>query len=138
MSGHGEKMTRRKEAAIAALLTEKTAEAAAAKAGISPATLRRWQAMPAFQEAYRLARQAVLDRTVDRLVHASAAAVATLERLLFCDDNPTRARAAVAVLTHATRGVEMLDFEARIRALEARYPKRRKEVASLVERNGHA
>jgi hypothetical protein len=55
--GHGEKRSRRGEAAIAALLTEPTIEAAAAKARISVRTLKYWLRQPRFQAAYRQARR---------------------------------------------------------------------------------
>lgn len=53
MKGHGQKFSRKQEALIAALLTEPTHAAAAAKAGISPSTLYRWMKMSAFRAAYR-------------------------------------------------------------------------------------
>ena len=42
MTGHGAKFGRKKEQAIAALLSHRTVEEAAKAAGISPATLKRW------------------------------------------------------------------------------------------------
>jgi hypothetical protein len=53
MSGHGAKFRWKKEAAITALLTQRTAEDAARSVGIGPATLRRWQKEPEFDAAYR-------------------------------------------------------------------------------------
>ena len=47
-SGHGEKLTRKKELAIVALLTEPTITKAASSAGISEATLRRWMRLDEF------------------------------------------------------------------------------------------
>jgi hypothetical protein len=46
MSGHGEKLTRKQEQAIAAMLSEANVEQAAAKAGVSYATLRRRLSWP--------------------------------------------------------------------------------------------
>src|SRR6516164_5060560 len=115
MSGHGEKLTRRMEAAIAALVTEPTAEAAAARAGVSPATLRRWQGRALLQHAYRLARQAVLEESVARLVKAAVKATDKLERLLDSRKPAVQLRAAVAILDRPVRGVQLCDFEARIR-----------------------
>jgi hypothetical protein len=137
MSGHGEKLTRRQQTAIAALLSEATVEAAAAKVRVSPATLRRWRNVPAFDYAYRLARQAILDSTVSRLVSAATKAVDKLEQLLSNHNPGVQFRAAVAILDRATRGVEFLDFEARIRALEQRSTERGRAVP-FAERNGHA
>jgi transposase-like protein len=59
MKGHGSKFGRKKEAAIAALLTARSIEEAARAAGIGTATLFRWQNLPEFQQAYRDAKRAV-------------------------------------------------------------------------------
>ena len=55
---------RLREQALAALLTEKTVEDAAAKAGIAYRTLKLWLTRPDFQADYRAARAEILDRTV--------------------------------------------------------------------------
>ena len=55
MRGHGQKLTARQDALVAALLTAPTHADAAKKAGISEATLYRWLNLPAFQVAYRAA-----------------------------------------------------------------------------------
>jgi len=46
MAGHGEKFGRKKEAAIAALLTARNNEEAAKTIGVSPKTLLQWQKLP--------------------------------------------------------------------------------------------
>jgi hypothetical protein len=61
------KYARRKELAIAALIAEPTIQAAARRVGVCPRTLRYWLARPDFAEAFRKARQAVLDGVVGRL-----------------------------------------------------------------------
>ena len=53
MSGHGTKFNRKMEVAVAALLTQKNQEEAARVAGISLATLVRWQRLPEFKKAFR-------------------------------------------------------------------------------------
>jgi hypothetical protein len=118
--GHGDKLSGRQEQAIAALLSERTVEDAAAKVPVGYRTLKGWLALPAFQDAYRRARADVLERTVGRLLSITGKAVDTLEALLDGAHAGTRARAAVAILDHATRGVELLDLDARLRALEER------------------
>jgi hypothetical protein len=118
MSGHGQKMTRRQEKAIAALLAAATIEEAAARVGVGPATLRRWRNLPSFDHAYRLARQEILDATVSRLVNAATKAVDKLERLLTNRNPALQLRAAVAILDRAVRGVQLCDFEYRIKRLE--------------------
>ena len=58
MRGHGAKFSRKMEAAVAALLTQRNHEEAARSVGIGTATLLRWQKEPEFQQAFRAARRA--------------------------------------------------------------------------------
>jgi hypothetical protein len=55
MKGHGEKLSRKQDLAIAGLLTEPTIGEAAQKAGVSEVTLWRWLKQADFTSAYRLA-----------------------------------------------------------------------------------
>jgi hypothetical protein len=108
MSGHGEKLSRRQEVAIAALLTEPTQAAAAAKAGIGEATLRRWLQLPPFRAAYRQASRELVAAAVGRMQAATGEAVDTL--LAVAKDgkkDADRVRAAVAVLDHAFKGFDL-------------------------------
>jgi hypothetical protein len=111
MIGHGQKLTRKQEALIAALLTESTHAAAAAKAGIGEATLYRWLRLPVFQAAYRRARRELVEGAVGRIQAAAGQAVDTL--LAVAKDGAKdgdRVRAAVALLDHALR--ELADADA--------------------------
>src|SRR5215475_10010054 len=104
MSGRT-KLNDRQEALIAALLTEPTHATAAAKAGVSEATLSRWLRLPEFQAAYRLARRELVEGAVGRIQAAAGQAVDTL--LAVARDgakDSDRVRAAVALLDHALRG----------------------------------
>jgi hypothetical protein len=112
------KIGRKGGAVIAALLTEPTHAAAAAKAGVSEATVQRWLRDPAFAAAYRAARRAVVESAVGRLQQAAAKAVDALERNLTCGQAGAEIRAAVAVLDKAAWGVEFLDMAARLEDLE--------------------
>src|SRR5260370_23002489 len=58
MKPPGGKFGRKKEEAIAALLTQRNIEEAAKVAGIGANTLLRWLKVPEFQTAYREARRA--------------------------------------------------------------------------------
>ena len=51
MTGHGAKFPRKKEEAIAALLTRPSVEEAARTIEVEPKTLRRWMRVPEFQAA---------------------------------------------------------------------------------------
>ena len=67
MKGHGTKFGRKKEEAIATLLSHRSIEEAARAADIGINTLRRWMKEPEFQAAYREARRAALSRSIARL-----------------------------------------------------------------------
>jgi hypothetical protein len=110
MIGHGEKLTRKQESAIAALLTETSIGAAARKTRIGEATLQRWLKLPAFACAYRDARRQLVRDAVGRLQSAVGEAVDTL-RTIAKDGKKEgdRVRAAVALLDHAFRGIEAPD-----------------------------
>jgi hypothetical protein len=60
MVGHGSKIGRKQEQAIAALLSNRSIEEAAHTAGIGGTTLLRWIQEPQFNKAYRKARRAYL------------------------------------------------------------------------------
>jgi len=121
MKGHGTKFSRKMEGAVAALLTQKNQEEAARAAGISVATLLRWQKLPEFQTAYREARRAAFGQAVARLQQASGAAVSTLLKVMVDPNTPasTKVRAADSVLDHSAKSIEIEDIEARVAALEA-------------------
>ena len=57
MKPPGGKFGRKKEEAIAALLTQRNIEEAAKVTGIGANTLLRWLKVPEFQTAYRQARR---------------------------------------------------------------------------------
>ncbi len=118
MLGHGEKLTRKQEQAIGALLSEQTIASAANQVGISEVTLRRWLKQPDFLAAYRATRREVVEKAVAQLQQSSWAASTTLLKLLVSSSDSVRLRAAVAILDHAAKGVELIDFEERLSALE--------------------
>jgi transposase len=67
MPGHGSKLDQVKERAILALLSTHSQAAAAKKAGIGVATLKRWLQLPEFREMYDAASQRFLDQGVAQL-----------------------------------------------------------------------
>jgi hypothetical protein len=121
MVGHGAKFTRKKEEAIAALLTQRNVEEAARAANIGTQTLVRWLRLPEFQVSYREARRAAFSQSIARLQQGSSAAATTLLKIMLDVNAPasTRVRAADSVLDHATKAIEIEDIEARVAALEA-------------------
>lgn len=110
MQGHGEKLSRKQEQAIAALLACRTIGNAAGKAGIAERTLRTWLKLPAFLVAYRAARRELVEGAVSRMQAATGQAVDTLVAVAKDGPRPAdRVRAAVAILDHAFRGLELAD-----------------------------
>ena len=120
MTGHGSKFGRRKEEAIAALLSQRSIEEAARVVGIATRTLLRWLLVPEFAAAYREARRAAYSQSIARLQQASAAAVSTLLKIMVEPAMPasTRGRAADCTLNHAARGIEIEDIGVRVTELE--------------------
>jgi transposase-like protein len=120
MRGHGAKFGRKKEEAIAALLTHRSIEDAARAVGIDPNTLLRWLKVPEFQKAYREARRQAFGQAISRLQYASGPAVTTLQRLTVDTNVPpaVRARAAYYILTLSKQSIEIDDIDARVAELE--------------------
>jgi hypothetical protein len=113
MPGHGEKLGRKREQAIAALLAEPTLTRAAAAVGVSDRTLRTWLKDPSFAQEYRTHRRQALDLAAGQLQAAAGEAVMVLVE---CLRNPgDRFRAAVAILDFA--GIEKWDERDALRKL---------------------
>ena len=124
MAGHGEKLGRKQEEAIAALLTQRNIDDAARQAGVGVRTLIRWQKLPEFQEAYREARRLAYGQSIARLQQASSAAASTLLKVMVDPATPpaVKVRAADSVFAHAAKAIELEDIEARVAALEQAAP----------------
>jgi len=120
MRGHGSKFGRKKEEAIAALLTQRNLEEAARLIGVSPNTLLKWQAIPEFQIAYREARRSTFRQAIARLQQGTSAAVTTLLKTLVDPNTPAsvRVRAAEVIFNQASKAIEIEDIEARVAELE--------------------
>jgi len=111
MKGHGQKLTARQEALIAALLTEPTYAQAAAQAGVSEATMYRWLHLPDFRAAYRQARRELLETAIGRIQAATGQAVNALVTVTHQGRRDSdRVRAAVALLNQACRGLNDADI----------------------------
>src|SRR3954468_15767902 len=121
MRGHGSKFGRKKDEAIAALLTQRNIEEAAKAAGIAPNTLLKWMKEPEFDAAYRAAKRAAYGQAVARLQQGTSAAATTLLKTLIDPNTPAsvKVRAAEAIFNHAAKAIEIEDIEARVAALEA-------------------
>ena len=121
MSGHGEKLSRKKEQAIAALLSQPSIAEAAKVSGVAESTMRRWLKESTFYEAYRIARRSVMDVAFTSLGHACEAAVRTLREVMENPEAPASSRvaSAKAILDVTTRICEQEDVEQRVAQLEA-------------------
>lgn len=120
MRGHGAKFTRKMGDAVIAILTQRNLQEAAHSAGIGIATLMRWQKVPEFQEALRVARREALSQTLGRLQQGSSAAATTLMKVMVDQNTPasTKVRAADSVMNHALRAMELEDVLERLTKLE--------------------
>ena len=120
MKGHGEKLSRKKEQAIKALLENDTHADAAKAAGIAEATLWRWLKEPEFKEAFRSAKLRVLEEAITKLQKASGQAISALLAIVLNDQAPASARVSGAkiILETAVKTVEIEDIQVRLTALE--------------------
>jgi hypothetical protein len=110
-TGHGEKLARKQEQAVASLLQHATVRAAAAAVPINERTLREWMRHADFAAAYHRARREVLDGAVGRMQAAAGTAVDTL--LAVARDggkDADRVRASIALLDIAFRGLAEADI----------------------------
>ena len=114
------KFGRKKEEAVAALLSQRSVDDAARSVKVTPRTLYRWMKEPEFDAAYRAARRAAFGQSVARLQQASGAAVSTLLKVMVDPTTPasTKVRAADSVLGHTAKAIELEDIEARVADLE--------------------
>jgi hypothetical protein len=110
VKGHGQKLTSKQEALIAALLTEPTYAAAAAKAGVGETTLYRWLHLREFRAAYRQARRELVEGAIGRIQAGTGQAVqALLDVACHGRRDSDRVRAAGTLLDHALRGLAEAD-----------------------------
>jgi len=118
--GHGQKLTRKKERAIAGLLTCGTIAAAAEFAHISEATLGRWLARDDFQASFREAKKRLFDEALTNLQLAADVAINTLVSILQNEEKPAGARvtAARVVLDTAIKTIQIEEIEQRLMKLE--------------------
>jgi hypothetical protein len=121
MIGHGEKLSRKQDQVITALVTCASIPEAAAQCGLADVTLRRWLKQEPFQAAYREARRAVVQHAITQVQRATGEAVETLRSVMQDAEAPASAKvsAAKTILETAVKAVELEDLEARIVALEA-------------------
>jgi len=120
MRGRGAKFGRKKDEAIAALLSSRALRMPRAQSVSTPILLLRWLAIPEFRDAYRVARREGVQQSVARMQQATGAAAITILKIMTDPSSPpaVKLRAAECVFDRAIQGVELDDIEARVAALE--------------------
>jgi hypothetical protein len=116
--GHGEKLSRKGEQALAALLQHATIKDAAQACDISEKSLWRWLQREDFQKRYREAQRAVVDGAIGELQAATVEAVKTLRRNLTCGNAFAENTAATTILSQSLKAVEMQELQSRTERLE--------------------
>jgi hypothetical protein len=114
-------MTRpnKREALLLALLCSPNLKAAAAKAGISYATAKRYTAADDFQKELAEAKATAFGQALTVLQGCSARAAKTLLRNLKADKASDRTQAAKTLLDFAFRAWEDNELTERVKELEA-------------------
>ncbi len=116
--GHGEKLTRKAEQAIAALLEHPTIGEAARACGVSERSLWRWLQREDFQKRYRAAQRAIVDGAIGELQAATVEAVKTLRRNLTCGNAFAENTAALGILSQSMKAIELHELRERLEKLE--------------------
>ena len=117
-----QKLTRKQESVIGALLAQPTIEKAAKQSGVSAPTIYRWLKEDDFRREYVAAKWQVVQQTIGQLQVASSLAVNTLQDVMEDPETPTACKVSSAkiVLDMALKGVEIEDLEMRLTSLEKR------------------
>jgi hypothetical protein len=134
-SGH---LTPRQERALESLLSTVSHKQAAAQAGVSERSLRRYLADPVFQGEYRARRRQMMADATALAVKFSVDAVATLVTIFKDTDMPpsVRVSAANSVFGIADAGLKTEDVIARIEALEEMFNGQNGQLAKTPSQNG--
>lgn len=117
-------LTPKQHRAVVALLEEKSAPAAALKAGCHPRTLTGWMRDPTFQAALAEARREALRGTLARLQVAAGEALEVLRDVLKDPNVFARLQAAQTILGQAMKVAQAEELERRLEAVEAQLARR--------------
>jgi hypothetical protein len=108
----------KQEQFIAALIAGNSIVVAAKAVGIAERTAHNWLKQPAFQDAYRAAKQVVYDDALEGLRDALSEAIGTLKSNLKALEPAIQVRAAHIILTQSIQVHKIEVLEARIQELE--------------------
>jgi hypothetical protein len=134
----GKPLTRKREQAVAALLTAGTIARAAEQAGIAERTLRNWLREPEFAALYRARRLQVVEHAVGILQSASLSAVLALVRNLTCGKPGAEIAAAHHLLEHSLQAIQEFDVLSRLEALEQKAQQGANHAYDGAAQNGEA
>ena len=117
--GHGAKLPRKREEAIAALLTQRSIADAARTTGIGTQTMYRWLRDPAFLTDYAAAAGSIYGSAMRLAQQRQGYAVWIIQKLSVDQSIPetTRLEAAICV-ADAAKANQLEDLEARIAGME--------------------
>jgi hypothetical protein len=126
LNGHGEKLSRRQELLIAALLETDTLAQAAERARVSTATIRRWMQLPQFRAAYQRAKRDLIEAATNRLLKTMGKAAQKLESVMDDPKAPLgwQVSAATRILDRGRWAYETDDLAERIAQLEDQQQRR--------------
>jgi len=120
MVGHGEKLSRYKESAIASLISCPTVKQAAKKAGVAEKTLHRWLKEDEFITAYVKARGEIVSYAVCQMQKNMPKAINALAEITDDSNMPASARVSAArtLIDMSLKAIEHEDLQLRIRNVE--------------------
>jgi hypothetical protein len=118
-----DELSRRQDAALLALMEGSSLSLSqiAAKISVNVRTLNRYMKDEKFLRKYRALRTAQVERGVARLQSLFDKAVDCLERNLDSKNRPSEVRTACAIINQSIAGVDLLDHDQRILAVEKRF-----------------
>jgi len=114
-------LSNRQVLAVAALIKGYSWDAAAAEAGCSYASIKRWHTLPQFKAAIADGQRQALQEAAGKLAAGCTLAVNTLTEIAAKQDLPpsVRVRASEVILNSAIKAAELGRYEERIAQLEA-------------------
>lgn len=118
--GHGEKLSRKANLLMLALLTSNNLEDAASVAGVSVATARRWYRREDFQSQFKELQGEITDHSLRQLKGSLNEALNVLRSVMNDAGNSPSARVSAArtILDNGFKALELSDVLSRLEVLE--------------------